>query len=91
MTKDSVLVFRVSDHHTLVRDSVIGEATLKLADVVAAYDGKKSSTHTLPLTQPANNVVTASKGMMYFDVLLVLGFLNNLLLSLSLLTWISTF
>ncbi|XP_047469714.1 E3 ubiquitin-protein ligase wwp-1-like isoform X2 [Penaeus chinensis] len=60
VTKDSVLVFRVSDHHTLVRDSVIGEATLKLADVVAAYDGKKSSTHTLPLTQPPNCVVPAT-------------------------------
>ncbi|XP_071539952.1 E3 ubiquitin-protein ligase wwp-1 isoform X1 [Panulirus ornatus] len=56
VTKDSVLVFRVSDHHTLVRDSLIGEATINLADVVALNDGKSSSTHTLSLSPPASNV-----------------------------------
>ncbi|XP_050717007.1 E3 ubiquitin-protein ligase Su(dx)-like isoform X3 [Eriocheir sinensis] len=52
VTKDSVLVFRVSDHHTLVRDSLIGEATLNLADVVSRGDGISSSNHTLSLTSP---------------------------------------
>lgn len=56
VTKDSVLVFRVSDHHTLVRDSLIGEAILNLADVVAKSDGKSSSSHTLSLSPPASNV-----------------------------------
>ncbi|KAG7160969.1 E3 ubiquitin-protein ligase Su(dx)-like [Homarus americanus] len=55
VTKDSVLVFRVSDHHTLVRDSLIGEATLNLADVVARNDGKSTSCHTLSLNPPNSN------------------------------------
>lgn len=61
MTKDSVLVFRVSDHHTLVRDSLIGEATINLADVVALNDGKSSSTQTLSLSPPASNVPSVGK------------------------------
>ncbi|KAK8747252.1 hypothetical protein OTU49_016713, partial [Cherax quadricarinatus] len=56
VTKDSVLVFRVSDHHTLVRDSLIGEATLNLADVVARNDGKPNSSHTLSLNPLAGSV-----------------------------------
>ncbi|XP_045135251.1 E3 ubiquitin-protein ligase Su(dx)-like isoform X1 [Portunus trituberculatus] len=61
VTKDSVLVFRVSDHHTLVRDSFIGEATLNLADVVAHSDGMSSSNHTLSLTSPNSLPSVVSK------------------------------
>ncbi|KAK7075175.1 WW domain containing E3 ubiquitin protein ligase 1 [Halocaridina rubra] len=59
VTKDSVLAFRVSDHHTLVRDSVIGEATLNLSDVVASSEGKSSSSHTLVLAPPPSSVSPA--------------------------------
>ncbi|CAL4203539.1 unnamed protein product, partial [Meganyctiphanes norvegica] len=55
VNKDSVLVFRVLDHHTLVRDSVIGEATVNLAEVVRNNAGK-SSTLTLSLGPPQNQV-----------------------------------
>lgn len=56
VTKDSVLEFRVSDHHTLVRDSVIGEATLNLADVVARGDNSSKSSHKLCLTSSTASI-----------------------------------
>lgn len=59
VTKDSVLVFRVSDHHTLVRDSIIGEATLNLSDVVANNEGRSSSSHTLTLNPPPGSCAPA--------------------------------
>ena len=55
-----MLVLRVSNHHTLVRDSLIGEVEVSLAQLLANNEGKLNSVK-LPLQlTPSPNAAAQS-------------------------------
>ncbi|KAB7505943.1 hypothetical protein Anas_00882 [Armadillidium nasatum] len=69
VTRDSVLLFRVNDHHTLLRDTVVGEAKINLSEILGKYDGKLDAVSlSLPLYPAPNSTTTYATGKVLVEV-----------------------
>lgn len=78
-TVNSSLVFRISDHHTIVRDTILGEATLSLRRLLASNGGQLENVLvTLPFTPSLGAKTTQTSSTQSLSITIsVDGFKNT--------------
>ena len=65
-TTNSSVLLRVCGHHTIVKDTIIGEASVSLQQMLQQHQGKLNNVVlSLPLTCPPNKAVPTTSTLKY--------------------------